>query len=161
MSIKSLRQYYAPDIAELTTARVILQEDVNTFATPSSLPQTGNKQGIQAYVLSNQGLYIWTGTEWKVISVINSNLTLTQAAESSYALSISGAPTYVNLAATSSNSITWNYTITDGAMGNVTIDQTDNVFLITPGASADNFTVNFSAVDSTGIVGSTTVVTVT
>lgn len=163
MTIKSLRQYFAPDVAAASTAITSMQNDLKVYNTPNDLPLTDVKSGQQAYVISNKGLYVWAGTGWYSIATITTDLTLTETANVAYNLGSNGTPLTVNLAATSSNPISWTYGTTK-VLGATTIENTGGSFTITPSTDVANdggvFLINFSASDSTGTVGATSQFTI-
>ena len=50
---------------------------VTTYSTPANLPTSGNEAGDQAFVSSNNRLYIWNGSGWYNIALINTNPSFT------------------------------------------------------------------------------------
>jgi hypothetical protein len=119
----------------------------------SELPLTGVAAGAQAFVSENNKLFLWTGTGWYNIALVNQTPSAISGANATYDLTIDGTPTVVTLNATDPEGIplTWSYQVTTGALGSTaTVAQADNVFTITPStteANAGTFTLTFSASD--------------
>ena len=59
-----------------------------TFATTANLPTSGNTAGDQAYVSGNNRLYMWNGSGWYNIALINTTPTFDTGGQpnSSYVL---------------------------------------------------------------------------
>ena len=131
------------------------------YSTIGDLPLSGVTTGAQAYVSSTNRLYIWNGTGWYNIALINTAPTITTGGSSSYDLAIDGTPTVVTLDANDPEGlpITWNYAITAGSLGSTaTVSQANNVFTITPStdsANAGEFTLTFTASDGVNLATST------
>jgi hypothetical protein len=138
---------------------------VTVYATVAALPVSGLVAGAQAYVTANNRLYLWTGTGWYNIALVNQAPTITSGANATYALSADGTPTVITLQGTDPEgfALTWSYQITTGSLGSTaTITQNANVFTITPStniAHAGTFGITFRATD--GINISTSISTVT
>jgi hypothetical protein len=130
---------------------------VTVYATLAALPVSGVTAGSQAYVTATNRLYIWTGTGWYNIALINQAPTITQGAGASYVLAMDGTPTIVTLQGTDPEglNLTWSYQITSGSLGSTaTITQNANVFTITPSTNSANFgtfEVTFKASDGVNI----------
>jgi len=132
-----------------------------TYATIAELPLTGNAAGDQAFVSGNNRLYIWNGTGWYNIALINTAPTITGGGAGSYDLAIDGTPTVITLTAADPEEvpITWTYSVTSGSLTNgggvtATVSQADNVFTITPTtteAYAGTFSLTFTASDGVNI----------
>lgn len=126
---------------------------VSVADTPANLSLSGNSIGDQAYSSSNNSLYIWNGTGWYRIALINTAPSITDGGAGSYALSTDGTPTVITLEATDPEEVplTWTYQVTSGSLGSIaTVTQADNVFTITPStesANAGDFTITFTASD--------------
>ncbi len=114
------------------------------YSTIGDLPLSDVTTGAQAYVSSTNRLYIWNGTGWYNIALINTAPTITTGGSSSYDLAIDGTATVVTLEANDPEGIpiTWNYAVTSGSLGSTaTVSQANNVFTITPStveANAEN-----------------------
>lgn len=138
---------------------------VTVYATVAALPLTGVNGGAQAYVTATNRLYLWTGTGWYNIAIVNQAPTITSGANASYTLSINGTPTVVTLQATDPEGLplTWSYQITSGSLGSTaTISQNSNVFTITPSTNSANFgtfEVTFRVTDGVNISTSTSTFT--
>jgi len=126
---------------------------VAAYSLMSELPLTGVAAGAQAFVSENNKLFLWTGTGWYNIALVNQTPSAISGANATYNLAIDGTPTVVTLNATDPEGIplTWSYQVTTGALGSTaTVAQADNVFTITPSATeadAGTFTLTFSASD--------------
>ena len=126
---------------------------VAAYSLMSELPLTGVAAGAQAFVSENNKLFLWTGTGWYNIALVNQTPSAISGANATYDLAIDGTPTVVTLNATDPEGIplTWSYQVTTGALGSTaTVAQADNVFTITPStteANAGTFTLTFSASD--------------
>jgi|Laugresbdmm110sd_1035091.scaffolds.fasta_scaffold04204_2 hypothetical protein len=122
------------------------------YATLSLLPLSNVTAGSMAYVTENNRLYLWTGTGWYNIALINNNPTITSGPNASYTLSTTGVATVITLAANDPEGlpVTWSYT---GTPGNVaTVSQANNVFTITPSTSgSDSGTFNLTFIASDGV----------
>jgi len=130
------------------------------YSTIGDLPLSGVSAGAQAYVSSTNRLYIWNGTGWYNIALINTAPTITTGGSSSYDLAIDGTATVVTLEANDPEGIpiTWNYAVTSGSLGSTaTVSQSNNVFTITPSivdANAGEFTLTFTASDGVNLATS-------
>jgi hypothetical protein len=131
----------------------------------ADIPLTNNVIGDQLYVAETNRLYIWNGTGWYNIALINTAPTITNGADASYFLSTDGTPTVITLTATDPEGIpiTWSYAVTSGSLGSTaTITQADNVFTITPSTNtgdAGTFGITFTASDGVNTATSTTSIT--
>jgi len=138
---------------------------VTVYATAADLPLSGNTAGAQAYVTATNRLYIWTGTGWYNIALINTSPTITTGSSATYTLSTDGTATVITLAATDPEEvpITWSYAVTTGSLGSTaTVSQSDNVFTITPStveANAGTFSLTFTASDGVNTDTSTSAFT--
>ena len=127
------------------------------YATIAELPLSGNDAGSQAYVSENNRLYLWNGSGWYNIALINTAPAITSGGDGEYLLRIDGVPTVITLVAADPEGlpITWSYAVTSGTLGNTAVvTQNDNVFTITPTtneADAGQFTITFTASDGVNI----------
>ncbi len=127
------------------------------YANIAALPTSGTA-GDMAYVTATNRLYIWTGTGWYNIALINTNPTIS-GVSSSYALEIDGSATTVTITATDPEGIPITYSIASDTSGNIaTVAQgtggNTNVFTITPStntAHAGTFSLTFRASDGVNI----------
>jgi hypothetical protein len=130
------------------------QNGVTVYATVADLPSSGT-DGDMAFVSENAKLYIWNGTNWYTIDLVNEPPTITTASETNYKLALDGTPTVITLAATDPEGllISWSYEVTNGSLGNTaTVTQSYNEFTITPSTNQDDagsFEITFTAFDGT------------
>lgn len=128
------------------------------YATIDLLPLSGASTGDQAYVSGNNRLYIWNGTGWYNIALVNTTPSIS-GANASYALATDGTATTVTITATDPEGIPITYSIASDTSGNVaTVTQgtgaNTNVFTITPStntANAGTFSLTFRASDGVNI----------
>jgi len=130
------------------------------YSTIGDLPLSDVTTGAQAYVSSTNRLYIWNGTGWYNIALINTAPTITTGGDAAYTLATDGAPSIVTLEANDPEGlpIIWSYAVTAGSLGSTaTVSQSDNVFTITPStleADAGGFTLTFTASDGVNLATS-------
>ena len=129
----------------------------DTYSTPANLPTSGNEAGDQAFVSSNNRLYIWNGSGWYNIALINTNPSFTSSPDGSYVLAADETPTTITLVATDPEGLDITYTTTTdaGFDGLATVSNDSSVFTITP-LSADSATttsgnLTFKASDGVNI----------
>ena len=121
------------------------------YANSTELPTSGVTTGAMAYVSGTNKLYMWNGTAWFNIAIVNQAPTAITGNQASYALAIDGTPTVVTLVSTDPEGLplTWSSSTSgDTQVGAVT--NTDNVFTITPstdGADIGTLSVTFSVTD--------------
>ena len=128
------------------------------YATIDLLPLSGASTGDQAYVSGNNRLYIWNGTGWYNIALINTTPSIS-GANASYNLAIDGTATTVTITATDPEGLPITYSIASDTSGNIaTVTQgtgaNTNVFTITPStntANAGTFSLTFRASDGVNI----------
>ena len=134
---------------------------VSTLADMDALiAKTGMAVGDQAYVQSNNKLYLYNGTGWYLVATVeNAQPTTISGVESAYSLANDGTATVITAVSEDPEGfpLTWSYAVTTGSLGSTaTVSQTDNVFTITPStdtANAGEFSITFSVTDgSTGVV---------
>ena len=127
------------------------------YGNIGSLPLANVTTGSMAFVSGNNRLYLWNGTGWFNIALINTNPTITGGADTIYTFATDGTPIVLTLTASDPEGIplTWSYEVTSGALGNTaTVSQADNVFTVTPStdtADAGVFEITFSASDGVNI----------
>jgi len=130
---------------------------VTAYSTISELPLTNNDAGKLAFVSENNRLYIWNGTGWFNIALINTNPTITQGPDPSYFFATDGTPIVITLLASDPEGIpiTWSFQVTSGTLGDTAvITQDDNVFTITPSTDSEDigtFSITFTASDGVNI----------
>lgn len=128
------------------------------YATIDLLPLSGASTGDQAYVSGNNRLYIWNGTGWYNIALINTTPSIS-GASSSYVLAVDGTAMTVTLTATDPEGIPITYSIASDTSGSIaTVAQgtgsNTNVFTITPSTNTGNggtFSLTFRASDGVNI----------
>ena len=110
-------------------------------ATSADLPNTGNTQGDFAFVQATNRLYLWSGSGWYNIALINTTPTWDSNGQpaGSYVLDADSpqTATTITLAASDPEGISINYSyITGGSMDSIaTVSQDSSVFTITPKTS--------------------------
>ena len=133
------------------------------YADVNSLPDTGNKVGDQAFVEASNRLYIWNGSGWYNIALINTAPTWDSNGQpaSSYVLSADSpqTTTSITLAASDPEGLPISYTyVTGGQMDSIgTISQDSSVFTITPKTSVQapdggTGSITFRATDGVNIL---------
>jgi hypothetical protein len=136
-----------------TTATEVVGPTATVYATVDNLPGTATT-GDQAFVTATNRLYIWNGTGWYNIALINTNPSIS-GADSSYALATDGTPTVVTITATDPEGLPITYSIASDSSGNIaTVTSNNNVFTITPStntADAGSFSLTFRASDGVNI----------
>ena len=134
---------------------------VSTLADMDALiAKTGMATGDQAFVQSNNKLYLYNGTGWYLVATVeNAQPTTISGVESSYSLASDGTATVITAISTDPEGfpLTWSYAVTTGSLGSTaTVSQADNVFTITPStdeANAGEFSITFSVTDgANGVV---------
>ena len=128
---------------------------VQVYADTDALVASSPSNGALGFVSANNRLYMYTGTGWFNIALINTNPTITQGGLGNYLLAQDGTPTVITLVAEDPEGlpITWSYNAVS-LENHATIVQADNVFTITPStdpAEAGDFTVTFTASDGVNI----------
>ena len=132
----------------------------NIYDTVAELPLSGNSTGAQAFVTATNRLYIWNGSGWFEIALINTNPSITAGGNATYELASDGTPTVITLTANDPEGIpiAWSYSVTSGSLGGTTVSNVDNVFTITPStneADAGEFSITFTASDGVNFDTST------
>ncbi|MGB2329010.1 MAG: LamG domain-containing protein, partial [Gammaproteobacteria bacterium] len=141
----------SPILSEITTNPTITPATITTavndvatgnFASIDLLPNTGNDVGDQAFVQATNRLYIWSGSGWYNIALINTTPTWDSGGQpaGSYVLDADSpqTATTITLAASDPEGLPISYTyVTSGQMDSIsTISQDSSVFTITPKTSA-------------------------
>jgi len=130
----------------------------DVYAAVSDLPLSGVDTGTQAFVSGTNRLYMWTGTGWYNIALINTNPSLSGVA-SSYSLSSEGANTVVTLSSTDPEGLPISFSVSHiglgvGANAIATVTQSNNIFTFTPTtntALAGTFATTFTASDGVNV----------
>ena len=128
------------------------------YSAISDLPLSGNESGAQAYVSGTNRLYLWTGSGWYNIALINTQPSLS-GASASYTLNTDGSNTVVTLASTDPEGIPITFTASHSGLGVganaiATVTQSNNIFTFTPTtntALAGTFTSTFTASDGVNL----------
>jgi hypothetical protein len=122
-------------------------------ATSANLPLTGNQIGAMSYSQDTNTLYVWNGTGWFKIALVNTNPTITDGGLATYELARDGTPTVVTLTANDPEGVplTWSYAVTSGALEDTTVTNEGAVFTIAPGETAATFDLTFTASDGVNI----------
>ena len=121
------------------------------YANTTDLPTTEVTTGAMAYVSANNKLYMWNGSAWFNIAIVNQAPTAITGNQATYDLATNGTPTIVTLVSTDPEGLPliWSSSTSgDTQVGAVT--NTDNVFTITPstdGADIGTLSVTFSVTD--------------
>ena len=142
-----------------------LDVGVTVYATRASLPSSGNTAGDQAYVTENNRLYIWKGSGWYNVALLNfapaiSSVQDTDGGTTPFALSSEGAVTRITITAADSDGepITYSATADSDFAGLATLSQDSSVFTITPfsqdSASTRSGDITFTATDGVNIASS-------
>ena len=128
------------------------------------LPTSGNDSGDFGYVASTNRLYLWNGSGWYNIALVNTSPTVSTSPDSNYTIDGSGgAAVTVTMLAVDPEGTNITYTQTSETATNfVNITQDSGVFTLTPltKAQADSngvggggtFSVTFKATDGVNIV---------
>ena len=140
----------SPILSEITTNPTITPSTITTavndvatgsFATVDLLPNTGNDVGDQAFVQATNRLYIWSGTGWYNIALINTTPTWDSNGQpaATYELSADSpqTATTITLAASDPEGFPITYShVTGGSMDSIaTVSQDSSVFTVTPKTS--------------------------
>jgi hypothetical protein len=124
---------------------------ITAYANTTDLPTSEVTTGAMAYVSANNKLYIWNGTAWFNIAIVNQAPTAITGNQATYGLATDGTPTVVTLVSTDPEGLplTWSSS-TSGDTQVGTFSLTDNVFTITPStdeADIGTLSVTFSVTD--------------
>ena len=144
------------------------------FATASLLPATGTV-GEQAFVEENNRLYIWNGSGWYSIALINTTPSFDSGGtpEASYTLDSSGGnPIIIQLNATDPEDVPlqWSYVLSDSAQYFANISHDSSVFTITAknqsvveqyDSNGGTFSITFKASDGVNFANETSQFTLT
>lgn len=133
----------------------------SSVAQAVNLPMSGNEIGAMSYVQESNRLYVWNGSGWFEIALVNTNPTITAGGQATYELNSDGTPTVITLAANDPEEVplTWSYAVSSGALEDTTITNEGAVFTITPGETAATFDLTFTASDGINIDTSTSAFT--
>ena len=134
-----------------TTATEVAGPTATVYATVNDLPGSATA-GDQAFVSGTNRLYIWNGSGWYNIALINTTPSIS-GASASYDLASDGTPTVVTITASDPEELPITYSIASDTSGNIaTVTQNANVFTITPSTNtAGTFSLTFRASDGVNI----------
>ena len=141
-----------------TTATEVAGPTATVYATVDNLPGTATT-GDQAFVSGTNRLYIWNGSGWYNIALVNNTPTWTNQPSSSYTLATDGTATTITIVATDPEGLPITYSIASDTSGNIaTVTQgtglSANTFTITPSTSnsdAGTFSLTFRATDGINV----------
>ena len=122
-------------------------------ATMNDLPVVKNNFGDLTFVQSNNRLYMWRGSAWTSVALVNTSPTITVGPDGAYTLAMDGTPTVITLEAQDPEGIpiTWGYAVASGSLEDTTVDVVGNEFTITPGTVNATFDLTFTASDTVNI----------
>ena len=133
------------------TVATVTEEAPKTEAVAQAvdLPMTGNEVGAMTYVQESNRLYVWNGSGWFEVALVNTNPTITNSGAATYELASDGTPTVITLTANDPEGIplTWGYQVTGGSLEDTLVSNSQNVFTITPGTVDAVFNLRFTASD--------------
>ena len=122
------------------------------YADMNALIAATGTDGAQAFVQSNNNIYVYAGSGWyKIATVQNDSPSAISGVNEDYLLAIDGTPTVITAVSTDPDGfpLTWTYS-TSGLGSIATVSQIDNVFTITPStteADAGTFSLTINATD--------------
>jgi hypothetical protein len=135
------------------------------YADMNALIAATGSDGAQAFVQSNNNIYVYSGTGWyKIATVQNDSPSAITGVNGTYSLTTDGTPTVITAVSTDPEGfpLTWSYS-TSGLGSIATVSQVDNVFTITPStteADAGIFSLTINATDGVnGAVSANTSIT--
>lgn len=152
--------------SESSTAKTISKTGgflCKSYDSADLLPSSGNDSGEFGFVTSTDRLYIWNGSGWYNIALINTTPTLSTTPDSNYSMDSVGASLSITILATDPEEvpITYSHVASDSAADLVTISQSDNVFTVSSltqaqldsngYSSGGTFTITFRASDGVNI----------
>ena len=132
---------------------------VTAYSDISDLPLSGQTTGKLAYVTGSNRLYLWAGSGWYNIALVNTDPSIS-GAQATYSLDgVNGSNTVVTLASTDPEGIPITFSLSTSGLGVganaiATITQSNNIFTFTPTtntALAGTFTATFTASDGVNL----------
>lgn len=141
-----------------TTATEVAGPTATVYATVNDLPGTATA-GDQAFVSGTNRLYIWNGSGWYNIALVNSTPTWSTQPDSSYILASDGTATTITIVAVDPEGLPITYSIASDTSGDIaTVAQgtglSANTWTITPSTSAADagtFSLTFRASDGVNV----------
>lgn len=130
---------------------------VNTLADMQAISNPAT--GALCLVAANSSIYIFNGTGWYKIAMVNESPSAISGISPNYTLQNDGTPTVITAVSTDPEGkpLSWSSSITSGSLNGTTITNVDNVFTITPHSSnSTTFQVTFSVTDNVNGAVSTT-----
>lgn len=135
-----------------------------TYDSADLLPLVSNTSGDLAYVNSTNRLYLWNGSGWYAIAIVNLSPSIVSPfPDSNYAFDSVGASAVITLNATDPEEVplTYTYIASDSASDVVSISQASNVFTVSSLTQAQldsngksnggSFSITFRASDGVNI----------
>ena len=128
---------------------------VTYYANVSDLPDSGNSNGDAAFVGANNRLYVFNGAGWYSVALLNQTPTISSVADAGsnttpFTLATDGTATVITITATDAegDALTYDYSVSSGALNGSTVTKNNNVFTVTPHASnASTFNLTFTVTD--------------
>jgi len=141
-----------------TTATEVAGPTATVYATVNDLPGSATA-GDQAFVSGTNRLYIWNGSGWYNIALVNNTPTWTNQPNSSYALATDGTATTITIVAADPEGLPITYSIASDTSGDIATvtqgtGQQSNTWTITPSTSnadAGTFSLTFRASDGINV----------
>lgn len=135
-----------------------------TYDSADLLPLVSNTSGDLAYVNSTNRLYLWNGSGWYAIAIVNLSPSIVSPfPDSNYAFDSVGASAVITLNATDPEEVplTYTYVASDSASDVVSISQVSNVFTVSSltqsqldsngKSNGGSFSITFKASDGVNI----------
>jgi len=101
-----------------TTATEVAGPTATVYATVNDLPGSATA-GDQAFVSGTNRLYIWNGSGWYNIALVNNTPTWTNQPNSSYALATDGTATTITIVAADPEGLPITYSIASDTSGDI------------------------------------------
>ena len=137
-----------------TATIATLEQSAQQYANPDALPSVGNTFGEMALVQSTNRMYVWNGSGWYNVALINTNPSFTTTPDANYAFDGDSPRSNITItvAATDPESLGVSFTFeTGGQMDSMAdITQDSSIFTLVP-KSNDNLT------EGTTLTGSLTI----
>lgn len=136
---------------ETTALAVASSGGVTVVSNNSSLPLTNNEAGDQIFTSEDNRLYIWNGSGWYSVALLNQSPNLSVSANT-VSFDFSGTPVDVTLTASDPEGSSLTFSQTGANTSVATVTQSNNVFTFTPTlAGYTGFTTTFSVSDGTNV----------
>ena len=147
----------AAGIDSAQTETIASDAPMKVYTGLDSLPTSGLTAGDQAYVESNNRLYISNGSGWYNVALINLSPTMSLDQSGTVTLSTEGTATTVTITAQDSDNpaaiLSYSVESDGNGIGNYTLSQDSSIFTITPlsedsAANPGTFTLTFKTTDN-------------